>query len=561
MKSVRKRRNRRKALVKSVGESKVFNKTELNEDLINNTIKKVGLKGLSNIVNAKVGVDMISRQLDNKVSKKDISDLRQMLVEKSSVFDSSNPLLKKKFFYPFRGVWFFDILFNRKLRQNEDDNVLLQVGVFINGNSGFARTYEIDDKQKETITTIYQKFISDCRSLNVNGTTINYPCKKIISDDEPGVPQHLDGVEIVKIKQSGTDHRLLSKINSFASNLRKFNELNNPGEEYITEEILDEYVDLWNKKKLPFVGATRNEMMCDVSIEEAYISACMNENLDVKNAIDDAFKADDLVKIKETDEAFRHNPQVYGKEKRTTYRVISNKDGKLQLQNTNDPNDVRMAGMDMITRQVVSNRDNLNTYLAKNNLELPASSTSERSKTTTSQHVPLNRTVNQEEVNKSKAKAYSNTTTTRRARELLELEAGEKSMNYTPKQKINVNNLSQADISKLAKEYVEQKIKDDFNLGFLTDWTDESKYQRMEEFVKTMPDKFMEQFFGDVVFYQKRKTISKENIAKLSANLRKLLEDPEFRKVYDTPHSEDHKNIIANVLGRFIKNKTGPKQK
>ena len=565
MKHVRNRSNRRKAFVEKAKQNKDLLKVDLNEDLVKKTVDKVGMNGLSNIVNGNDGVDITARQLNNKISRADVSNVRNMLTEKSNVFDADNPLLKKKFFYPFRGVWFFDIVFNRKLKQNPDNQqVLLQVGVFINGNTGFARTYEIADKTAGTIRGIYEQFIDDCRKLNVNGTIIKYPCKKIISDNEPGVPASLPGIEIVKITQTGTNHRLLSRINSFASALRKYNNNHYPNRQYITDETLTAFTDLWNKKTMPFVACTRNEMMCDVGLEEAYISACMMENLDIKKTVDEVFNVDDLVRIRETNEEHRDNPQVYGKEKRETYKVISTADGKLQLQNTTDPNDIRTVGTDLVTRQVVSNRENLDTYLARNNLVLPPHIPDEPD-IQAPQHVPLNRTPQQQETNRSIAEAHRNTTTKRRARELLALQEGERNMNYKPSKVDlgNIHNLSQAELTDIARKYVEQEMQDNFNLGFITNWKPEEQYARMEEFIRTIPPQFHEQFFGDTVFYQnkKNKDVSLKTRVKLGYNLRKLLEDPEFLKVYDTPHSADHKNIIANILGQFIKNKRGPKQK
>ena len=571
MKHVKNRQNRRKAMAQKIRQSKDLLKTKLNEDLVKKTIDKVGLKGLSNIVNSKNGVEMISRELGHKVSKKDVADIRTMLNEKTSPLDTNSNLLKKKFFYPFRGVWFFDIFVNRKLKENTNNEyVLVEMGVFTNGNSGFVRIYEMADKTKQSIKAIYEQFINDCHNLKLNGMNINYPVKKIISDDEPGVPESLPGVEIVKVKQTGTNHVLLSKINAFASGLRKFNASNHNGEQYISDETAEYYTKLWNMKKLPFVLATRKDMMCDVKIEEAYISACMVENISVKEAIDETFKADDLVKIKETDEAFKGNPQVYGKEKTATYKIIESSDGKLQLQNTANPEDIRRADLNMITRQVVDNRDNLNTYLANNNMELPAHDPRAAiDEDEESQFIRMVRTPQQKETNKEIATAMGNATTARRGREVLELQAGEKNMNYKPPKDedeidlVNIHNLSQAELTEIARKFVEQEMKDDFDLGFITNWKPEEQYARMEEFIRTIPPQFVEQFFGDALFYQKKKKkdVSKTTRIKLSANLKQLLEDPEFRKVYDTPHSTDHKNIIANMLGHFIKNKPGPKQK
>ena len=518
----------------------------LNESIIKKVNDKIGKEGIAKILNSKQGIGTIVKQLKNKISNKEVSDIRSMLGEHS--INANSNAVKYKFFFPYRGAWFFDLIVNHKLRENPKNELVKYFGVFLNGNTGWVKAYEINSRQASEIKSIFDDFISSCNSLEVEpgSKRVRYPVKKIISDNEGGVPNVLPGVEIIKKTQSGTSHGTLSRINSFASALRKYYR----DKQYLTLEDLDEFIEVWNNGTVPMVRCSRNEMMEDVELEEAYIAACMSENADVKQAVEEGFKADDLVKVKETNDTFRNNPQQFNKEKTGTYKVVSNENGNIVLENIHDPND-RMTTRPMnITKRVISGKENLDNYLKSNNETLPTINNIMAPQVVVRQ----NKTPKQMEANKNEAEVHKNSKTVRGAREVLDLQKGENSMNY--------NNLTQKERTDIARVAVEEEIDRDFDLGFLSNLTPEEKYKRMADFVHKLPSKYYSDLFGDVEFFSsKKKELGPRKLIKLSNNLRELLEKPEFRDIWNNETSNADTNEIVKALGRFVKNKPGRKIK
>ena len=515
----------------------------LNEDIINKVNKKVGKEGIAKIINSKQGIGTIVKQLHNKLSNKEVSDIRSMLGEHA--VNTNTKIVQSKFFFPYRGAWFFDLIVNHKLRENPKDELVKYFGVFLNGNTGWVKAYEINSKSSTEITKIFNDFVSSCNSLQIEPGTkpIKYPVKKIISDNEGGVPNSLPGIDIVKKTQSGTSHGLLSRINSFASALRKYHR----DKQYLTLEDLDEFIEVWNMGTVPMVRCSRNEMMGDIDLEEAYIAACMSENADVKQAVEEGFKADDLVKVKETNDKFKYNPQQFNKEKTGTYKVIANENGNIVLENIHDPNDRMTTRAMNITKRVVSGKQNLENYLGANNEVLPDVSKEVAPQVVVRQQ----RTREQNIENKKEADVYKKATTAARAREVNVLNQGE----------VNFNQMTQKEKTDIVRLCVEREMENDFNLGFLSNLTDSEKYARMEEFARKLPPDYIPSFFGDVMFYSPKSTLGKNKLIKLERNLKGLLEKPEFRDIWNDAKYEADENDIARALGMFVRNKPGRKIK
>ena len=514
----------------------------LNESLIKKVSDKVGKKGIAKILDSKQGIGTIVRQLGNKLSNKEVSDIKSMLGEHA--INSNTKLVQSKFFFPYRGAWFFDLIVNHKLRENPKNELVKYFGVFLNGNTGWVKAYEINSRSAAEIRNIFDDFINSCNSLQIQpgGKPVKYPVKKIISDNEGGVPNSLPGIDIVKKTQSGTSHGMLSRINSFASALRKYFR----DKQYLTLEDLDEFIEVWNMGTVPMVRCSRNEMMEDIDLEEAYIAACMTENADVKAAVEEGFKSDDLVKVKETNDKFRHNPQQFNKEKTGTYKVISNEDGNITLENIHDPNDRMTTRAMNITKRVVSGRQNLERYLGPNNEVLPDVSNEVAPQVVVRQV----KTPKQTEENRAEAQIHKNSKTVARANENKQLRQGE----------INFNNMTQKEITDIARHVVEREMDNDFHLGFLSHLTPAEKYSRMEEFANKLPTNYLSELFGDVEFYTaKKKNLGPRNLIKLQRNLMGLLEKPEFRDIWNDAKYEADENDIARALGIFVRNKPGPK--
>ena len=524
---------------------------QLDKSLIDKVKRKVGLEGITKILNSNQGAKNTSQKLHNKVSVQDVANIKKMLDE--DVFDVKSKFNRFKFFFPYRGVWFFDIIVNRKLKENEEDNLVKYYGVFLHGNSGYVRAYEVDNRTQSHLTDIFNQFLQDNREDD-------YPVKKIISDNEGGVPNSLDGVEIVKKTQSNTSHGTLSRINSFASALRNYNHNEYPNKQYITLDVLDEYIEIWNQHQIPFVNCTREDMMDDVDLEEAYIAACMTENADVKKAVEEGFKADDLVKIKETNDKYKGDKRTMNKELGGTYKIVENKDGNIVLQNINDPKDIRTTRAMNITKRVRSNKAQLDEYLAETNQTLPV--VNDKAPQVV---VRLNRTPAQQEENKEVARIHKEAKTVNGARENISLRRGQKSMDYeeqAKKKNIDLRKLSQKERTELIKKYVDEELKNDFDLGFLSYYTDEEKYARMEEFVKKLPQEYHDQLFGNIRFFDvPKKALGYNKYVALSNNLAQLAEHPEFRAIWNNATATADDNEIINALGYFAKNKSGPKQK
>ena len=536
MKSVRGRHKKRVDYTKL----RDFTPIALDKKLVDTVKRKVGLEGIAKILESNQGASNISKLLANKVNVKEVSSIKKMLDEDS--IDVKGKLARFKFFFPYRGVWFFDIIMNRKLGEKpEEDELCKYIGVFLNGNSGYVRAYEMINKSQAHITEIFNQFIQDNREDD-------YPVKKIISDNESGVPTSLGNIEIVKKTQTGTSHGTLSRINSFASKLRDFHHKNNKtNKEYITLDELDTFITIWNNYKVPVVNCSRTAMMEDVDLEEAYIAVCMTENADVKKAVEESFKADDLVKVRETNDKYNNNVREKNQEKTSTYRVVENKDGSLILENVDDPEDRITTRAMNITRRVKSTKSNLNQYLAELGEELPV--INNKSPQVVKRY---DRTPEQREQNRIEGEVRRNSRTAKGAKEVLDLKKGERNMNY--------NNLSQQQITDIARTAVEKEMEEDFNLGFLTNLTPKEKYARMEEFAKRLPTQYHNELFGFTAFFNaKKKELGHNKLIQLSRNLAQLAEHPEFRAIWNNEEAMADKNEIIRALGFFAKNKSGPK--
>ena len=129
----------------------------LNESIIKKVNDKIGKEGIAKILNSKQGIGTIVKQLKNKISNKEVSDIRSMLGEHS--INANSNAVKYKFFFPYRGAWFFDLIVNHKLRENHKNELVKYFGVFLNGNTGWVKAYEINSRQASEIKSISEPFV------------------------------------------------------------------------------------------------------------------------------------------------------------------------------------------------------------------------------------------------------------------------------------------------------------------------------------------------------------------------------------------------------------------
>ena len=534
---------------------------EINENLVEKVRKKVGVEGLQKIVKNNHGAKVIRAQLKNQLNQKDIGDVKNVFDEEFHENDAH--LMKNKFCFPYRGAWFFDLIVNHKYKDNPKDNLVKYFGVFLNGNSGWVKAFEINQKSASEIHSKFDEFIDYCR-------TIKYPVKTIISDNEGGVPNTLPGVNIIKKTQSGTSHITLARINAFASALRRYHEakyrdLKESNDEsrinskYITTEDLEDFIDVWNNSMIPVINATRQEVMDNVDLEEAYIAAAMSKNQEIQNAVSEAFKPNDIVRVqdkRETNIFDKNNPIG-------TYRIISNVNGDLKLENVNNPKDVIMSRAMNIKGRVIRGEDKFNKYLESHNLTLP-----------TEQPKPKQAVVRTQptESNKEEATVYKNTKTVSGAREVLDINKGKKQADAMPNTKplpkyeprmtrsraraqAESPNLTQQERTEIAKRIVEEEEKANFNLGFLSNYTPAEKYRRMTELIKNIPAEYEDLIFGETSFYEKKKNYN-EIIEKMKNKIQPLFKNENFLYVWNTVMVPTEKD-----LSRFEKNKPGRKVK
>ena len=82
--------------------------TPLDKGLVDRVKKKVGLEGIAQILHENQGAQNISQLLENKVNVKEVATIKKMLSE--DTFNAKSKFARLKFFFPYRGAWFFDII-------------------------------------------------------------------------------------------------------------------------------------------------------------------------------------------------------------------------------------------------------------------------------------------------------------------------------------------------------------------------------------------------------------------------------------------------------------------
>ena len=340
-------RKRLKEKLERIRETRDIEPSKMDDDILKSVLDKIGSGGIDKILSSNHGARTLKNSLHNKISEYDIGKIRKAFGAHTETLDTN--ALNKRFFFQYRGGWFFDLIANHKYKDNPDRNLTKFFGLFINGNSGWAKAYEVN--RKDNCKSIYQEFIDDCNHLQIGPNQyVKYPVKKIISDDDSAIPNSMPGVEIEKITQRGTNHGALSRINAFASHLRSYWK----DSEYITIDQMNEFIENWNNAHIPGVSCSRNEMMEDKELEEAYICGCLYHNKNVEKESEENFRAGDEVKIRELRDTFIRNPQQYRKEKTGTYKIETNDRGNIRAVNINDPNDVLNVRTREITGRVIN---------------------------------------------------------------------------------------------------------------------------------------------------------------------------------------------------------------
>ena len=550
-------RKRLKEKLQRIRESRDILPKRADEDLLKSMKDKIGKAGVDKILSSNHGARVLKSNFLNKVSEYDISKLRNMFGSHKESIDSN--ALNKKFFFQYRGGWFFDLIANHKYKDNPDRTLSKYFGLFINGNSGWAKAYEVN--RKNNTKQIYQQFINDCQNLQIGPNQfVKYPVKKIISDDDAAIPNKINGVDIEKIRQRGTSHGALSRINAFASHLRSYWK----DSEYITLEQLEEFIDVWNNTNIKTVNCSRNEMMADKTLEEAYICASLYHNDKMEMESEQAFQKGDEIKVRELRDTFIRNPQIYKKERTETYRVETNDRGAIQAININDPNDVLNIRTREITGRVINSGRNWRDLLGDD------SSDDDVDTPDYSYHVVREkRTPEEERMNEKEAEIYrtSRNVAGARIRKGIEVDGMEDAQMRTRSQKKKEvrdleevwKNMEKPVQEKIAKKAYEIEKNTDFDRGIFTGFSAGELYNAIDNFLNRMEPDERNRFLGSIEFYDKSNpnSVSKQVMYRIKPKLKRYFEKPEHRA-----ELAYLKNDLAAIKsGSFAPNKPGAKIK
>ena len=535
-----------------------------NLDAIKTKLNKEDIKTAYKRIKAGVGIKGIQNALDNKLNAKQIETLKEA-IGGEAVERIKSKVMNKKFFFNHRGGWFFDIIINRRLKNNKDDNVVYYYGVFLNGNSGWVKVYELTSRDSGTLTKTIQNFISDCSRLEVNGEIIHYPVKVIISDAESGLPNKIGDVTIHKIVQSHTTHSALSRINAFASLLRKrFKE-----DTYVSINQMEEFVDDWNKHKIPVINCSRNNMMKDKELEEAYIASCLYHNQIIDDESSDIFKVDDEVKIIEKNDDYQHDKQKFGKELTATYKILSSDKGKIELQNVENKADTRTVRTNNISGRVNKNYFDWKQFFGIGDDELNTQPVS-----VSHNVVPAHRTPQQVRENKREAEVYKTARSVRGARESIKINKGiEHPEDRTRAQKkkevrelaegermMDTNqvwkNLSPEKQKEIAEKIIEEDRNKNFDWGFIKNFSRKEHFNSLDKFLNHMSPQDRANMLGELMIYNNNRiNLSDNKKAKLVEKMNDYFEKPENRH-----YLQEFKNDIeALYQGVLTRNKPGRK--
>ena len=315
------------------------------------------------------GVRSTWQELKNRgvhLSQRKIGELKKEI--QSSYHASNFNYLNKKVVFPYIGGWFFDIVDNRgRVQPNEEKTK--GWAVFCHGNSGYVVAFPISFKNKENLTKVYKEFRDRCKHLPVLVYTdskgrhhetpkvveVEYPVKFIASDQEKGWGKNFD-IGTYKVN-AGENHRFLSRINAFASQLRKRYYTNSGNKQRsITNEEFEDFVNDWNLTYLDFNGTTRGEMLADKNLELAYIARALYYNEDRSKDKAEAIKDEDVVKIREPDKK-PFSPTKQGQVLTGKYQVVQKDGDQLVLQNINDETDQRTVHYNDVVGKYQGARD------------------------------------------------------------------------------------------------------------------------------------------------------------------------------------------------------------
>ena len=568
-----------KALYKEHGKRE-FDTTRL--ESIKGKLNKQDITKAYKLIKENKGVRAIKQGIKTKISDKDIEALREALGGEQ-LETINTKALNKKFFFNYRGGWFFDIIVNRKPKNNTDETITKYYGVFLNGNSGWVKVYEMDEKRADVIKHIFEDFVNSCSHLEIEDNRyVNYPCKTIISDAEPGVPNSVGKVIVKKIVQKGTSHSALSRINAFASSMRKYFK----DDIYVSVKEMNEFVDNWNNHQIPNIVCSRNEMMEDKELEEAYIVSCMYHNQEIDDEGESIFKENDKVRIIEKNDVFVNDKQKFGKELSNTYKIISNDKGNIKLENINDKSDVREVRTNAISRRVYDTDFNWKEYFGIDEPILNQPITYRKAV------IPQQRTPEQLRRNQEEAEIYRTArsvpkaresikinegiekqefrTRAQKKREVRELNEGERNLDRMTKKKEAPEDLTMEEIYNimtpeqkrdLAKKVIEEDREKNFDWGFIKNYSVKDFYYALDKFLNSISAEERNNLIGELMIYTKNSKINR----KLNQETQNRLKD-KLVKYFNDPGNRDKTQIFKNdldavILGEFSKNKPGKELK
>lgn len=518
----------------------------------------------------------------------DVKNLKAAFADKTVKLEGTKDLIKH-IYYNRRGVWLFDIFENRDYKNNPEDNLVKHWGIFLHGNSSFVRAYELATKSGSELRRLINKFSSggEIKYEDYDGSikTIDYPVRKIISDAEKGVPEEMPGLEIIKVKQTGTDHVTLSKINAFASQVRNAHDvlMKNQSVKYLTTDELNDFIYVWNKSNVQNARCTRIEMLENEDYEVAYIAGNMYHNHEVAKMAEEAFQPGDIVKYKaqQKDAQGKIIPGGY-KEVPGTYRVVMNERGSTTLVDVeNEKNIIEKVPVRHITARVYSVKERQDVVnvprqhqamlidqipVTKENLEEAQIYKDTRGRRAGLELVRLRQDQKEEEKDFSKAnmKKLKEGTEQAGATEIQNL--GGQMLTRSQAKKLKNSNylgvdekqLTQAQKTKVVEKIAEVHREEEFQKGIVTGWTAEEKYKIMQQYRQYIPKNIHEQLFPSTFeetwFRTGKKRFSDKQIEHLDRELKRIIEDPTYKFILD-----EELNKYPKEKGSFFANKPGAK--
>ena len=316
--------------------------------------KKVLSQAAKDIIleNKESGIRTIETALKSKHEKLPRKAIKTFLKD-SNIERFTYRDFDKKVFANYVGAWLFDIIYSRGLiaksakerrEQYPEDEYPRHFAIFMNTNSGYVFYYASNNQTKADLYSFEKQFKHD-----LNQKFPKYPIVSVQSDKQSGFDNkknYLGNADVRKYKDDY--HVIMSKINAFASQMRKYiyqaEGRFDPDNDPIKLSRFEEFVDKWNHSKVPGMKCTREEMMKDEKLEVLYIANALYGTIKQDEHIkENQITKDDVIQIKAP-----YNPSLTRNKQQKTgeivpgkYKLVSQDNNLITIQNIEHPDNVQ----------------------------------------------------------------------------------------------------------------------------------------------------------------------------------------------------------------------------